>query len=198
VDEAELNGVRRRAILLATVSTALLSAVPALAVRGARGCPNAGRRATAAPIAAMRTAVLCLVNRQRTAHHLPPLHANVLLDRSAQKWTGHMVATRAFSHGSDFPARISATGYRWSAAGENIATGLPTPSDVVAAWMRSPEHCRNILAPIYRDLGVGAVPRPVRGWASGPATWTQDFALAIGQRAPSHNWAPANGCPYRG
>jgi hypothetical protein len=64
--------------------------------------------------------------------------------------------------------------------------------------MKSPEHCRNILAPIYRDLGVGTVPRPVRGWASGPATWTQDFALAIGQRAPSHNRAPANGCPYRG
>ena len=38
--------------------------------------------------------------------------------------------------------------------GENIAAGYRTPADVVAGWLRSPGHCRNIMTPA-RDLGVG-------------------------------------------
>jgi uncharacterized protein YkwD len=144
----------------------------------------------------MRTAVLCLVNEQRTSRHLPPLRANPKLTRSAQGWTNSMVATATFSHGSDFAARISAAGYRWSAAGENIATGYPTPRAVVRAWMASKGHCQNILGPQFRDLGIGVVARPVRGYASGPATWTEDFGLKQGARPPSHNAGPANACPY--
>ena len=42
-----------------------------------------------------------------------------------------MVARRAFTHGADFSARITAVGFDWSAAAENIATGYPTPLAVV-------------------------------------------------------------------
>jgi uncharacterized protein YkwD len=174
--------------------------VPAAAATGSaagpRGCSNANRRATATDAAAMRAAVLCLVNRQRRQRHLRALHANGKLDHSAQRWTSHMVAAGVFSHGANFAARITAAGYRWSAAGENIATGYPTPRAVVAGWMRSAGHCRNILDPTFRDLGIGVVARPVRGYAGGPATWTEDFGLAQGQRPPSHNFGPASGCPY--
>jgi len=44
--------------------------------------------------------------------------------------------------------------------------------------------------------GLDPVRHGVSGYASGPATWTQDFALPLGQSAPSRNWAPAHGCPY--
>ncbi len=142
----------------------------------------------------MRGAVLCLINEQRAAHHLPALRASRLLNRSAQGWTDAMVASGDFSHGADFAARITAVGFSWSAAGENIATGFVTPRQVVRAWMDSTGHCRNILNPSYADVGTGVSARPLRGFP--PATWTQDFALPMGRSAPSGDWGPANGCPY--
>jgi uncharacterized protein YkwD len=185
--------MRRAALAAALVA---LVAVPTAGARRA-GCPGANARpGRGASTAAIRKAVLCLVNRQRNSRHLPALHANSRLDRSAQGWTNHMVATGTFSHGQDFAGRISAAGYRWSAVGENIATGYATPAQVVTGWMRSKGHCKNILSPEFRDLGIGVVARPVRPYGTGGATWTQDFGLAQGTPPPSHNAGPANGCPY--
>ncbi len=93
-------------------------------------------------------------------------------------------------------ARVSAVGFRWSTVGENIATGFATPRRVVAAWMASQGHCQNILDPIYTNVGTGVNRGRVSGFASRPGTWTQDFGLAMGRRAPSHNWGPSNACPY--
>jgi uncharacterized protein YkwD len=159
-------------------------------------CAGADTPDSGANAGLMRAAVLCLVNEERAAHHLPALRNNGRLDRSAQAWSEHMVAAGDFSHGTAFAARLAAVGYNWAAAGENIATGYPTPRQVVLAWMASPEHCQNILTPSYRDLGTGVVDSPVAGAASGPATWTQDFGLKMGAAPPSGNWGPANGCPY--
>jgi hypothetical protein len=63
--------------------------------------------------------------------------------------------------------------------------------------MASPDHCRNVLDPTFRDIGTGERSAPVRGWASGPATWTQDFGLQMNQSTRSHNQGPASGCLYR-
>jgi uncharacterized protein YkwD len=160
-----------------------------------RHCAGAGTPATAAPKRAMRAAVVCLVNQQRARHHLPPLHASAALDRSAQHWTDSMVASDQFTHGSNFSARISAAGFHWSFAGENIASGFQTPREVVRGWMASTGHCQNILNPNFADVGTGVSPHGVSG--VGPSTWTQDFGLWMGHGAPSHNGGPAAGCPYR-
>lgn len=127
---------------------------------------------------------------------LPALEASPKLDRAAQAWNQWMVATGDFTHGSGFAARLSAAGYAWQTAGENIATGFATPRSVVEAWMASADHCRNILDPSFRDVGTGVTPAAVGTWASQPSTWTQDFGLSMGQGAPSANTAPQNGCPY--
>jgi uncharacterized protein YkwD len=180
------------------LTAAIIAAVPAGAAtrHWLRGCANAYTRANHASAQTMRAAILCLVNRERRSHHLPALHELHRLDRSAQGWTNAMVGSGNFSHGSDPGARISAAGYSWSSIGENIATGFPTPHAAVSAWMRSTGHCHNILAPDYTDVGTGVSARPVSGFARGPATWTQDFGLPAGERAPSGNWGPANRCPY--
>jgi uncharacterized protein YkwD len=167
-----------------------------LRAHAAGGCANARTPAIAASSKQMRDAVVCLINQQRAGHHLPRLHANARLDRSAQRWTDAMVARSAFTHGADFSARITAVGFVWSAAGENIATGYPTPSAVVNGWMKSTDHCKNILSPRYLSVGTGLSRHPVRGFASGEATWTQDFGLPMGHHAPSGNFVPANRCPY--
>jgi uncharacterized protein YkwD len=157
-------------------------------------CVGANTPATAASKAEMRGAVVCLINELRAAHHLPALHANSRLDSSAQRWTNTMVSANEFTHGVNFAARISAAGFHWSFAGENIASGFSTPRDVVHGWMGSTGHCQNILSPTYSDVGTGVSSHGVLGVPA--STWTQDFGLWMGHSAPSHNSGPAAGCPY--
>jgi uncharacterized protein YkwD len=159
-------------------------------------CANANTPAAKASKQAIREAVVCLINKQRTAHHLPALNEQSQLQRSAQEWTNTMVHRNDFTHGAEFWTRIQAAGFNWQFAGENIASGFATPREVVTAWMGSQGHCRNILDPQYASVGTGVASRPVASAASGSATWTQDFGTTLAQHAPSANWAPANGCPY--
>ena len=108
-----------------------------------------------------------------------------------------MVASGRFTHGASFAGRITAAGFNWAAAGENIATGFATPHDVVRAWMASTGHCRNILDPTFADVGTGVSPHRVGQLPGAAATWTQDFGLPRGQTPLSSNHRPVNGCPYR-
>jgi uncharacterized protein YkwD len=164
--------------------------------RTASTCAGANASVRNTPPQVLRTAVVCLINQDRAQHHLPALQASADLNRSAQGWTNVMVSSDQFTHGANFAARISAAGYVWRSAGENIATGYATPRAVVRAWMASTGHCQNILNPSYRNVGTGVSTRPVKGWASGAGTWTQDFGLAMNSPPPSGNAAPMNSCPY--
>ncbi len=159
-------------------------------------CANANTPVTAAPAETMDAAVLCLVNFERDQHGLSLLHNQTRLDSAAQRWTNWMVSTDRYTHGSNFAGRLMASGYPFLAAGEDIDTGSPTPSAVVTAWMDSAPHCRNILAPLFRDIGIGVSPLPVSEAANFPGTWTLDLGLSRSETAPSQNWSPADGCPY--
>src|SRR5450755_1054174 len=199
------RGLRNMIGALTLVATTLTIAAPTASAshvdhgsrqaHAAQSCANADTPAVHASGNAIRAAVLCLINQQRVSLRLPALHEQSRLDHSAQGWTNEMVQQGTFSHGSDFAARITATGYRWSAAGENIATGFSTPRAVVTGWMGSTGHCSNILDPSFSDVGTG-VGRSVAGKFAAGSVWTQDFAQRMGQPAPSGNWGPAKGCPY--
>ena len=184
-----------RAVAALALIVASTSVVSVAAARGS-GCATAHTAVTATSRPALQHAVVCLINQQRRRRGLPALREDARLDRSAQGWTNTMVARHDFSHGPNFAARISAAGFHWSSAGENIATGFLTPAAVVDAWMASTGHCHNILGPTYRYVGTGVSQRAIRGYGSGGGTWTQDFGLLRGQAPASGNWAPANGCPY--
>lgn len=201
----------RRGLRSATAALTLLAATLIVAVPGAsahtvrhgtkqahtaQGCANADTPAVGASTTAIQAAVVCLVNVQRVSRHLPALTENSRLDRSAQGWTNAMIHSGAFWHGASFSTRITAVGFVWSHAGENIATGFTTPRSVVNAWMASTGHCQNILDPSYSNVGTGVGRNPVGKASSGGAAWTQDFALPMGQRPPSTNSGPSNGCPY--
>ncbi len=164
--------------------------------RAAQPCPGAGTSAKRQSSASIRSAIVCLIARRRAADDLPPLRESASLDRSAQAWTNAMVSRGYFSHGTSLGARISAAGFRWASAGEDIATGLQTPRAVVNTWMHSLGHCQVILDPSFAFVGIGVNRHPVPGYARRPATWTLDAALPSGMRAPSGNWAPANSCPH--
>jgi uncharacterized protein YkwD len=185
---------------LALASTAALPTAAAARRHGPRAaggsCPYAGTAANRAAASAMRAAAVCLINRERAVRGLPALHASRRLNRSAQGWTNAMVGGDFFSHGANFAGRISAVGFNWSSAGENIAAGYATPRAVVNGWMASTGHCENILNPRFREVGTGVRWQGLRRFGVGPAAWTEDFALAMGQRGMSGNYGPMHGCPY--
>ena len=178
---------RLLAALVAALAVTAIFAVTTAPAGAAARCAHAGAVPTARNLATVRTAVLCLVNRERAGRGLVALRADARLDRAAAAHSLDMVRHRYFDHtsptGSTVLSRIRATGYlahaRAWAAGENIAwaTGrLATPTAIVAAWMHSPGHRANILRPQFRDVGTGvAVGVPAPGIRLGGATYTQDF-----------------------
>jgi uncharacterized protein YkwD len=187
---------RSRRAAACTLACGSLALALAPGAAGGGACANGDAPATSSSVEEMDSAVVCLVNQQRTERGLPPLTVSAKLDRSAQTWTDAMVASGEFSH-ADLRGRIGAVHYDWRTVGENIATGYLTPRTAVAAWMASLDHCRNILDPSFRNTGTGERPAPVRGWATGPATWTQEFGLKMTASVPSDDTGPEGGCPYR-
>jgi uncharacterized protein YkwD len=185
---------RVAAAFVAAFAVTLMMLIPVASAQAR--CRGAHTRIRSSSRRALQRAVVCLINQQRHERGLPRLRANSRLNRSAQGWTNVMVSRRDFSHGTDFSARISAVGFDWSNAGENIATGYKTPSAVVRAWMGSAGHCQNILSPIFREVGTGIRAGRIAGYSSRAGTWTQDFGLLMNQHAPSGNYGPADGCPY--
>jgi uncharacterized protein YkwD len=183
-----------RPLAVASASAALLIAgsIPAAARthRVAR-CAGANTPANAASAPATRSAVVCLINHERAAYGLPALRPSRRLNRSAERWTHTMVALRDLTHGANFAARLTSVGFRFTTAGEDIASGYATPAQVVRGWMASPPHCRNILDPQFHSVGTGVVGRGI-AIGYGPSTWTLDFALARGAFLPSDDWRPAD------
>ncbi|WP_181411162.1 CAP domain-containing protein [Nocardioides humi] len=121
----------------------------------------------------LEKAVLAKVNKHRAAAGCRPLVLKKKLRKAARRHSTRMAAAGTLSHQlpgePDLGARISATGYRWSALAENIAVGQRTPKAVVRAWMGSAGHRQNILDCSMRHTGIGAVRQGRTVW------WTQDF-----------------------
>lgn len=192
------------------VGLALMLAV-AVATSGAQSSGAAARAAACAndqaPLSNLsakkvRAAVVCLVNQERKRFGLPAVTENAQLDAAAQGHVNDMVKRDYFSHnapgsgGSTAPGRITASGYKWSAWGENIAAGFPTALATITAWMSDSGHCTNILFPAFGDIGIGFADKPLAKFASSPAVWTQDFGLQSGQQTPSTNQKPSKSCPH--
>jgi len=125
--------------------------------------------------------VVDLTNAQRAQAGLPALRLNAKLSAAAYVHSRDMALNDYFNHtgfdGSKVTDRISAQGYHYLNAGENIAAGYATPEAVVEGWMKSPGHRANILYPDVKEIGVGFyfLPNDV-GQAPYQYYWTQDFA----------------------
>jgi uncharacterized protein YkwD len=88
-----------------------------------------------------------------------PLTLNATLTRVAQLYAQQMATYGYMSHngrdGSTPQLRITRSGYHWSEVGENLASGIMTPEEVVTGWLGSPDHCANLMDPLYTQMGVG-------------------------------------------
>lgn len=101
-----------------------------------------------------RVSIVAAMNAERARHGLAPLLIDARLTGSAQRWAATMAASGVLAHSGDTGSRITAAGYRWVNAAENLAEGQPTPAAVVAAWMSDIPHRANVLGR-YLNVGVG-------------------------------------------
>ncbi len=98
-----------------------------------------------------------------------PIKWNDKLEIAAKRHSDDMFKHNHFDHtgtdGSLLRDRINDAGYEWSFIGENIASGYPNERAVIAGWLRSTGHCKNIMNGNFKDMGIAKTGK----------YWTQDF-----------------------
>lgn len=121
----------------------------------------------------IRTKMVNLVNRARSnkrycgSRPCPPVQSikwNPRLAGAALKHAGDMAAHDFFSHsgskGSSVARRVNSAGYAWRSVGENIYAGKEATAEVVAGWLTSTGHCRNIMSSKFTEIGAACVSNP--------------------------------------
>jgi len=117
----------------------------------------------------------CGVNYMAPA---PPLNWNYQLESAALGHATDMADKGYFNHnsldGRTMQSRINESGYtlngfRGIKVGENIAFGQESIAEVMEGWLKSPGHCRNLMDPAFKEIGI----------AEDNKYWVQDFGGRI-------------------
>ena len=188
----------RPRVVIAAIAVALVALLPvSIQLAGAQGttaadragpCANADRPAEELTALELRKAARCLINTERAVRGRSKLARKRDLQRVAQKHAVTMVDTDCLAHRcgeeDELEERIRRTGYfegadAWQYA-ESTGCGVSAKA-MVTNWMAHGYHRVNILEKTYRDIGVGALPKPVESRCDdGYAT----FAVVFGWRTP--------------
>ena len=152
-------------VQVAVAAAALVLAQPGRAAAVER-CDDANLRPTAANLARVEAAMVCVLNvaRKRAGRH--PVERDTRLDRSARRHTRDMVAEGYFAHqredGPSLLRRIRDTHYfRGARSGlyaENLAYAPPENASAMSmtdAFSVSDYHRRTMLYRRFRDVGIG-------------------------------------------
>ncbi len=106
-------------------------------------------------------------NSERVASGLNQLTLNSVLSEAAAKKAQDMFAKGYWAHNSPTGATpwdfITASGYKYVVAGENLAKNFSTSQAVVTAWKASPTHWANIIKPSYKEIGFAVVNGKLNG-----------------------------------
>ncbi|MGI8727480.1 MAG: CAP domain-containing protein [Solirubrobacterales bacterium] len=131
------------------------------------GCAGESASFESANRAQLEQAAFCLINAVRAKRGLPRLSASPALKRAARTHSNDMDRDNYFAHvapgGTDLLGWVRGTGYLEGSRGyrlaENIGFGegsAGSPAGIVAGWLESPSHRKNILNPELKDAGMGA------------------------------------------
>jgi uncharacterized protein YkwD len=108
----------------------------------------------------------------------PPLTWNDDLENAARGHALDMSERNYFSHtskdGRSMSDRVTEAGYNFKGyksftVGENIAQGQMTIPEVMDGWLKSEGHCRNLMNPAFKEVGVSEIDH----------YWVQDFGGRI-------------------
>lgn len=129
--------------------------------------------------------LLVITNEKRQESGVAPLSLNDSLSQAAANKAADMFSKNYWAHnapdGTTPWVFIKGAGYNYIYAGENLARGFNNASEVVNAWMASPEHKKNMLSPNYQNVGFAVS----TGNLSGEET------VLIVEMFGSTNFAPA-------
>jgi uncharacterized protein YkwD len=144
-----------------------------------------------APAESQEQTMRCMVDFARRQAGLGGLTDSEALDLSAVEKTRDIFECDSFSHfacGREFSYWIRESGYMSTACwhvGENLAWGTgeyATVRSIFQAWMRSPDHRKNILGE-YEELGMSVQVGTLEG-QPGTRVWTQHFGTRCGETPP--------------
>ncbi len=76
------------------------------------------------------------------------------------------------SQNRNLTERLSAMGYRFSTAAENVAVGYPSLGEVVDAWLESEPHCENLMNAKVLELGLACSDSRAAGEPGENRYWT--------------------------
>ena len=119
------------------------------------------------------------------------LRWNVGLASAAAAQADSMAARHKMSHRDaqdrGLAARLTAHGYRFSSAAENVAVGYASIDTVVDAWLVSETHCVNLMKPAAVELGLACSDATHDGEAAVARYWDLVLAgpLAAAQAGPA-------------
>ena len=164
---------------MSRIKKIVFAALAAAALTGAAGAANLdrpvqGSSSVSAGIQSSSAAseVVRLTNSARSQNGYAALVEDGALSEAAAVRAREIA--RSFSHtrpsGASFSSALSASGVSYLRAGENIASGQKSASEVVYAWMNSPGHRANILNSSYSRIGSASVN------IDGTLYWVQLFA----------------------
>jgi uncharacterized protein YkwD len=135
------------------VRARLLAAAAALSIvlpggAAARIAPEA------TPVPGLESGLVAKINALRGRHGLRRIAESGALARVARAYGRQMLAGGYFDHRA-LNRRLAGL----STGGENLAwqAGTPSADRIVALWLASPPHRRNLLSPRWRRFGIGAV-----------------------------------------
>lgn len=164
---------------MSRIKKIVFAALAAAAFTGAAGAvhldrPVQGSSSVSAGIQSSSAAseVVRLTNSARSQNGYAALVEDGALSEAAAVRAREIA--RSFSHtrpsGASFSSALSESGVSYLRAGENIASGQKSASEVVNAWMNSPGHRANILNSSYSRIGSASVN------IDGTLYWVQLFA----------------------
>ena len=102
--------------------------------------------------------IISLTNIKRAENGLAPLSSSSKLANAARAKSDDMLSKNYWAHfspqGTTPWSFITAAGYKYIFAGENLARDFNDATSVVNAWMASPSHKQNILDKNFKEIGV--------------------------------------------
>ena len=129
--------------------------------------------------------LLVLTNEKRQETGVAPLTVNDNLSQAAINKASDMFGKNYWAHnapdGTTPWVFIKGSGYNYIYAGENLARGFNNASEVINAWMASPEHRKNMLSSNYQNVGFSVSTGKLNG---------EDTVLIV-EMLGSTNYAPA-------
>ncbi|RLN51540.1 hypothetical protein BBJ29_008800 [Phytophthora kernoviae] len=121
--------------------------------------------------------MMASINSYRSENGLSALTIDARLVAAAMVHSQDQATACTMKHdgsdGSEAWDRMGAQGYAWSVAGENVAAGQSSVSDVMTSWWNSAGHRANILKDDV--LNVGFAKASNSACSEYDTYWTQDF-----------------------